>query len=1168
MPTQHELYRQFRCQYFGADQPEDMTGRDLSCTTFDGRVTFQFDGGLDLVAVEAYKRAAQIHRGHEADLPDVAGLEQLFPGVDPRGNFSEKDMAFSQRMDRLRTASQLCPKEHQAVLKDFFARVDAPNQKDTLGVLYTGMKKDCKCLRDSHLAARLCSDPTVGDLIERTADQSFGNSGRVQQFNTLLSTMEKVAGLAPEPLTNGDRALLQTHFQGKHPQLPANAPTGSQVSHSVPDKLGVRFPDFRNVVGQIAYTHPNNWEKPQSQIPKELADNPYRDGVIGRYAAGCVKNALDPVFGRLEREGLKESEQRFANRANMTIIDGMTVEERMQQEFHQLRSEGKIGVQEEFGPWYARHMPTKANEMVAAALMQGRQVEVFIPDAKGNLPQRPMKLTNSGFQPAKEKYALNGFERFLSKFGFFKEKAAKAKEMEDARDRVRARYLTHQISRTAPTSAYVRDQFFGPWSRANHNIRPDQAPNLDSSFRVERSGHVTACVCMLAAKGHSLQDILDPTKLQNEKAAAGQLYMQKATPVGNTPEQTKQMQTENRRWLGSVYAQGAQALVFQVDALMQANDLRDPKKLEKLAPILGSAATIFKDVEQEADFKDFSMQTRVGFMQQMRRQAEGRGLDLAVGDRWSDSLMERLFNMSAYLRRVSGSVSNRSVMMDPGISNPDLSKGICQEFSAKMMTDAYYRAPKGHVWDTVDFVRYDDAATSNLSLLSNTVAEKMCQKPERWKEYANAAARGQLAQLADCELLSYRKSQPPQYHLTQTADGLTVTQTKGVNFTPDYKIALTVHKDNLIQLTGAQSLRADLYHDENHIRTAEEAVKTAHALQATERTKTLFQNAVFPGINTKQLPKLDGIGIRTGREAPVNYCMARLAERFELEDILDPNKLRDEKLEVGKEYLRIVSNPTEEQRRIYTDGLVNGTTALKRQIGERLQRLDFSNQDQLRQVLPVMYTASHGAFDLSQEINLRSNVEFYGRTRPGLDAQAHKSDIANVTCPFRAIKPAFESAVSFYADPTAIGSDVHMAKVLCSKFICDDLTAKMRVNPRPWEDGTFNDKHYDAIRDDLATVPLLWHLGQWLNPEGKTGDDLKYSKELGKELAADAIHGRLHQKIVLSNQYRDPQAPTVFEPVFTKAPGLNAEQVNSLGHRRSFDSAFKSLISKPLQMGK
>lgn len=1151
MAPQHELYTQFRTHTFGPDQPIDMTGREMDHAVFDGKVTFPLDDELDLIAVEAYRRAARVHQGHAADLPDVAGLEQLFPGVDPKGNFSQKDMAFTQRMDRLRTASQLCPPEHRAVLADLLARIDKPKAEDSLGSLYTDMKKDCKLLRDSHLAARLCTDPTVAGMIEDTADLEFGHSQNVLRFGAMLTAMEKVAGLDPEPLTDDDRELMDYHLMGKHPRLPQTAPTGKDVPHSLPASLDIPFPDFRNVVQQIAYAHPLNWDKTQAEMPKEPVDNPHLDTVISRYVVGTVKKTLDTVYGRLEQEKPNGYAPEYANRANMTIIDGMTVEEHMRREYKQLQSQGLV--QGGFASWYDANMSTKAHELVAAALVQGKQVEVFVPDADGKLPERPMKLTRSGFQIAKENYALNGFQRFLNKFGFFKEKAAKAQAMEDARERVRARYLTHQITKLSPYAPYVTDPFFGAWSRENGDIQVDQAPNRDPSFRTQRSGHTTACVCLLAAQGHSLKDILDPNKLQAEKADAGRLYMQKATEVGDTPDQTQQLREQDRRWLGSVYARGAQAMVYQADALIQSVDLRDPQQLDQVAPMLGSIATMFKDIEQESDFDKFPS-TKAGFMMAMHQQAQAQGLDATVGDRWSDSLIERVSNIGVFCRTVAGTVKDRSTIFGPDMDETGLVSAMTMPFAAKSMIDAYYRAPRAQVWDQVTFMAHANAVNQQLRTPIVSIQNYLIEKPQNWQTYAKTAIRGQLTELVDFELLDHAPMVADRHRLTFPNGVPTVVQDHVAAPPINDRVSIAFNTDKIVQFADTQTLPRAMIHSQQFVQAEQARVQTMRALQMTKQVKDSFQATVFPGIDPHAFPDHSNIGIRTKREAPVNYCIARLAERFQIEDILDPNKLRAEKMEIGREYLGIVRDP-QNQKPNYLRGLISGTTALKQQLSQRLQKLDFTNEDQLRKVLPVMSNASHALFDLSQEIGLRTNTRSYEELTPGFDRTSYMRGLKRVSDVFETVRKGFDAASALYEDPFNRNSLVNISTVLRSKFMRDDLVTKMRRDKTPWESGTFNADHYSGIEASLVETPLMKDLGQRLTAD----------QDLYKELATDAICGKLHQKIVLSNKYKDPQFPDVYEPVIEKAPGYDARQVYDMGQRGSFKATFQALVPPPNQ---
>lgn len=144
----------------------------------------------------------------------------------------------------------------------------------------------------------------------------------------------------------------------------------------------------------------------------------YQDRTPFREAAD---RTLQPLFEGVERdlEALGDEAPQALSRANCITVDGKTVRSLMEERY--------TGSKENFPGWYRENMRAMTNEIVSAGLRDGKRVEVFVPDSRGDLPKEPAQIIKAGTRPEPIKpAALSGVQRFLNRFGLFKEKAARA----------------------------------------------------------------------------------------------------------------------------------------------------------------------------------------------------------------------------------------------------------------------------------------------------------------------------------------------------------------------------------------------------------------------------------------------------------------------------------------------------------------------------------------------------------------------------------------------------------------------------------------------------------------------------------------------------------------------------------------------------------------------
>lgn len=437
-----------------------------------GRRIFMNDPDMDEFAQDAYDMV-QIHEERFGinTLMDPT-IQDRFPGTDPFGKTSDVEMDFAHRMRLLQNIAPLCPGSSQAVLNDFFATYDKEGSQ--LGTLKQQVGRVSMQVGRAQHAARLCREENTSAALEKAAADLKKSDPSIQKMNQLFTVMEQVAGLKQGPVQPD---ALKVYNEFIETPLSSWLPLGHYVDHRVPDqmdlersdarpmsadevdgmdrstkkianRLNLKFENFDNFVDQAFFSDPKNWNKPEETPQKETHIDMRR--CMENYIKGNVSTTLSALYSRVDAQE-NASSATGMNRGNLIIIDGKTVRERLQ-EMYMDPSQNRDPKQ--FDNYYRTNYQAETNRMIAAALMAGKKVEAFIPDANGKLPNQPVSLTKSGYTPSADRpITMNLWQRFWNRLGFYKEKAAQRDEynrMQEARTRVKAQAAGEQRE-SAPT---------------------------------------------------------------------------------------------------------------------------------------------------------------------------------------------------------------------------------------------------------------------------------------------------------------------------------------------------------------------------------------------------------------------------------------------------------------------------------------------------------------------------------------------------------------------------------------------------------------------------------------------------------------------------------------------------------------------------------------------
>lgn len=606
---------------------------------------------IDAYAQVGYSRASQqLQLWREGPhYPDDAAVCANNPGVDPAGKFCAVDMDFAQRIARLKAVAPLTnPQRHPALITAF---ENLQNRSGPLADLTREVEKTCCAIRETERAAKLCPHAQASAMLSAGAKQLANEAPCLKQMDQYLTALEHVAGLRRN--TPSREVLATARDLGIAPTLV------TQQAPLIPvDKLDLQFQNFDNVIHQRYFATPNNWGLAPEALQREPADAGALSQHVETFAEATVGFSLDGAYAG------RESQFREPNcntRATMIIVDGMTVAERMAAEYQKMtethdawvqrvrdneqaaRDRGekvqpqKIPPLQGYTEWYKTNLQDRTNKYVAAALTQGKRVEAFIPNQDGTLPKEPVQLTASGYKPSPLRpVTMNAWERFWSRYGFYKEKQAKIDEyrrFSDARERVQAKYELGMITEKSITHPQYREMFFGDYLRAHgHNdlgaFQDTLHPNNPmKTIQRDRSSYTTLAICAMAAHGIEMKDILDPQAMVAEKQAIGGMILERACmdPATGQPGNAQGNRIGDTSWIGAVYMQGQQAILGQIDRMMNGVDVQDMQQMRKIQPYVSACADVIFDVSQDKVKPGFA----AGYNNYAEQLAPGNGRALA-----------------------------------------------------------------------------------------------------------------------------------------------------------------------------------------------------------------------------------------------------------------------------------------------------------------------------------------------------------------------------------------------------------------------------------------------------------------------------------------------------------------------------------------------------------
>ena len=568
MPTIYEEYAPYRPELTAGEQEMIDTSPDLR------QVEMRI--GMD--------RAEEQLR--DWPYPESQDTFEKFPGIDPRGKVCDVDMGFFERFTRLQATLPSRPPEVREYIGGVLDQLK--DRKSTLSQSWTAMTDDCITIRLINRGAKLAPTAEASEEMLRDAARRSTEMASIQRIDGFLNAMEYAAGISDKVPDERARNFLDNKLKAP---IPAKVEAVRTVSNVTPSTLTINFQNFDHIMAQQFCSNPENWGKSPKDMPPDLAESIKVLPLIYRYAPATVDRALQPVFEKIEDMPGKQITD-YLDRGGLITVDGKTVRSMMEESYK--------GDPENFTDWYRENVREMTNRFVSSGLMSGKRVEALIPDAKGKFPKEPVQITKSGYEPSPlKKVTLNDWERYFAKHGHYKAKAAKAAEYQrvmEGREQMRSNCLSGTLAAHAISRNQTENLFFSEYKQELggrtdvklNTMVEDKGIECSAHFRLSRSAPVSTCICYLAAQGHSIQDIMNPDKLQVERQAAGKLYMEKAIAKDNN-------------WLGETYFHGIEALTKQVREIFSQCDLTNRESTLAVMPEAEPALRTMFDSYQEKD---------------------------------------------------------------------------------------------------------------------------------------------------------------------------------------------------------------------------------------------------------------------------------------------------------------------------------------------------------------------------------------------------------------------------------------------------------------------------------------------------------------------------------------------------------------------------------------
>ena len=637
--------------------------------------------------------------------PEDMGIAGKFPGIDPKGKFSQVDMSFADRYAKLQAA---LPSRSQEVREYVNRQMRALGGSwGDISKCYQRMRNDSMKVRTWQLAAKMAPTPESSRYLEEEAQSLINNSVNIKRMNGFFNVLEYAAGLTERVPTAQERRFMKNVGAELRPDVERHR----EDALVVPRRVEMVFANLYHQVEQKYFASPLAWNDGPGGLPEEEKGVDVMDRMLDQYTLATADRVIGPLFERAER-----TSHGLISRDELITVDGKMVSDIINEKFDKKWKKGKLEQGVDRSSWIEENRARMTNDIVSAGLMAGKRVEAFIPDKSGKIPKEPVQITKLGYEPSPlKKVTMNAWERHFAKRGYYKEKAAKAAEYDrvmEARNKVQARNEERRIQIGEPSAKGMKEFFFQGWVK-DHGPLPNSAVN---GIIGSRSAYTTLATCAMLKEGYHIQDILDPNKMGKERERICRETMDRLV-------------AQDKEWVGEVCYQGHKALNRELNALGNF-DITNEKELfsDKNRPFV-YAATVTFDLGQEMNhFKKEVLAVA-------EREAPGRGKEA-----W-DEVYEAGDGVASYVDCAKKAIKARSHYGENS-EKKDLTSLARWEYLRGMYGERRAANPGKPV---TELGKTAEHYTMNLALLKNEAFVTFAEKVENDKGFGAGIRKAVLA---------------------------------------------------------------------------------------------------------------------------------------------------------------------------------------------------------------------------------------------------------------------------------------------------------------------------------------------------------------------------------------------------------------------------------------
>lgn len=509
--------------------------------------------------------------------PDEPDVGEKYPAVDPADCYSEVDMGFKDRIERIKAAQATRSEAVQEYTGQLLDQYDKPSTG--IGVIWKRVAFECQRIQINTRAAKRAFVQEDSDWFLDAAREIKEEGVSIQKFDQLLNVMEYAVGLTDRVPSQEERKLVE----GLKIPLTPEVESKRKEAAKVPQTIHVEFADFSSKMEQKYFSNPEYWGKSRRRVPKDAPSVEVAEASMEKYAGATADRQISPLFVQAE-----SATRGIINRGDLIIVGGKTVREIMEETFQQGIKDGSIDAKTDQNTWYKQNLNQMTGNIVSAGLMAGKRVEAFVPDKHGKIPKEPVGITKTGYEPSPlEKVTLNAWERHFARHGRYQAKAAKAVDYQqtmDARERVQLRHALNKMDADSPNRDRMKEVFFGEWMKENGPL-PDRLPG---GFTATRSIMTSLAICTMLDRGYHVEDVLDPDKLVNERNAIGK-------------EVVDRMKAGDAKWEAHAFLHGGRALEKEMERIASSIDYTNEKELfsEKGIALI-AVSSVMMDIRQES----------------------------------------------------------------------------------------------------------------------------------------------------------------------------------------------------------------------------------------------------------------------------------------------------------------------------------------------------------------------------------------------------------------------------------------------------------------------------------------------------------------------------------------------------------------------------------------